>query len=358
MIYNVSVNQMFVINGRFLTRRITGVERYGREVTKRLVDRIRIIKPEGELRNGWGHYWEQVGLPRQLEPDEVLWSPANTGPLSVQNQVVTIHDVSVIDHPEWFNSAFAAWYRWLLPKLVARAAFVLAASSYSYIRLVHAFQICGEKIKVVPGGVDLSFFHPSIDEEQRKVRLKYSLSMPYILFVGTLEPRKNLAGLLRAWRRFSDEECGVELVIAGTTGAAFRHDPMNSIPPGVKSLGYVPNEDLPGLYSGAEVFVLPSRYEGFGLTALEAMACGTPVIASNEAALPEVVGNAGWLVDSKSSKNQEEEIVWAMRCLLEDTKLHEEFRKKGFERARQFSWDKTAQETLTVLEQVGSYVNQ
>ncbi len=354
MVYNVSMNRIIVINGRFLTRRITGVERYGNEVTKRLTDPIRIIKPNSALKGGWGHYWEQVNLPRSIKSHEVLWSPANTGPLSVQKQVVTIHDACVIDHPEWFHPGFAAWYRWLLPRLVARAAYVLATSSYSYIRLVDVFQMYADKIKVVPGGVDLDFFHPRLGEEQGRVRVKYGLSLPYVLFVGTLEPRKNLAGLLRSWKRISPAKFGCELVIVGTSGAAFRQDSVNAVPPGVRFLGYVPDEDLPGLYSAAEVFVLPTHEEGFGLTALEAMACGTPVIASNVAALAEVVGNAGWLIDPMSGENREEEIRWAIRCLLESTELREQLRNRGFERARQFSWDRTAQDTLKILEQVGS----
>jgi glycosyltransferase involved in cell wall biosynthesis len=199
----------------------------------------------------------------------------------------------------------------------------------------------------------MDFFHPATDEDQRKVRLKYNLHMPYVLFVGSLEPRKNLAWLINSWRKFSLLKEGLELVVAGTNGAAFRRDPPDWIPPEVKLLGYVPDEDLPGLYSGAEVFILPSRYEGFGLTALEAMACGTPVITLRAAALPEVVGDAGWLIDSKNDKSEEaEEIAWATHRLTEDTDLREEYSKKGLEQARKFSWDKTARDTLAVLEQV------
>src|SRR5215208_7066545 len=141
-----------VVNGRFLARRVTGVERYGREILHYIGSNSRV---ESTRRQGWmGHAWEQFILPARLGPHSILWSPANTGPLLVQNQALTIHDLSPLEHPEWFRPSFAGWYRLLLPILVRRVRRVLTPSEYVKRKVIKRFGI--QNVTVTPNAVDLS----------------------------------------------------------------------------------------------------------------------------------------------------------------------------------------------------------
>ena len=327
-----------VVNGRFLTRRVTGVERYGREVLHSLEDRCRIERPSRSL-NGWmGHAWEQLVLPGRIHSDAVLWSPANTGPLLVRNQVLTIHDLSPLEHPEWFRSSFAAWYRLFLPRLAPRVRRIIVPSDYVKQKVMRRFALPSEKIITIPEGVDASKFRP-MDVPNGMER--------YVLFVGTLEPRKNLAGLLSAWDKIKGKHADVSLVIAGGAGRVFRQDRHSACAERVRWAGYVPEEALPSLYAGADLFVLPSLDEGFGLTALEAMACGTPVLVSDGGALPEVVGEAGMIFSLSDPVG----LSNAMSECLSEPVLRASLREKGLSRAAQFSWQTTADSVWKALDE-------
>ncbi len=344
----MTMNESFVVNARCLTRRTGGVERYARAVTKRLGERVWLAAPTGRWQGSWGHAWEQVALPRLLTETEALWSPANSGPLRVSKQAVTIHDVSVWDHPEWYRRDFAAWYRYLLPRLAQTAAVVITCSSYSYIRIKERLRICDRKIAVVPCGVDRAIFHSYSCEDQGKIRRKYRLPGVYLLAVGSPGPRKNLFRLLRAWEISGlGGEAGLVLVGANARTLRGGLGPIE-LPGGVRSLGYVSDADLARLYSGAAAYVLPSLQEGFGLTVLEAMACGAPVIASRSAALPEVVGNAGLLIDPLN----EAELAWAMRTILEDSALRQALIARGTAKVCDYSWEQTAESIWTILERI------
>jgi glycosyltransferase involved in cell wall biosynthesis len=327
-----------LVNARSFGRRVTGVERYAREVTARLGNRIDLVGTSATQGFG-GHCWEQIALPRRMNKGTILWSPANSGPLAVSDQVVTIHDLSVIDHPEWFERCFAAWYRFLLPRLAQRASVVITDSNYSKIRIQEGFRISEEKIIVAPCGVDVEKFRPQSESRHDLVRRKYALPKVYALYVGTLEPRKNLRRLLNAWAQVEEEIQPLELVIAGVSGRPFQksQDHGSSVKR-IQFVGYVADEDLPALYSGARMYILPSLYEGFGLTAIEAMACGTPVIASDTTAIPEVVAEAGLCV----SPWDEAALGLAIVTLWRETGLSEELAGRGLRRMRTFTWEKTA----------------
>lgn len=321
------MSREIVVNGRFLSRPITGVERYGREITKLFTGKYRI---ETTHLNGIaGHAWEQFILPGRLTHDSILWSPANTGPLSIRNQALTIQDLSALEHPEWFRSAFAAWYRFFLPVLARRVRMIFVPSEYVRQKVQARFGVTN--VLAIHSGVDTTFFHPSVHQ--------FVSDMPerYILFVGSLEPRKNLPVLIHAWDQIRREFPEVALVIAGAPGHVFRHV---HLPRGVTNLyfaGHV-GAELPGLYANAELFVLPSLDEGFGLPVLEAMACGTPVIVSNGGALPEVVGDAGLIFDLSGPDT----LTRTMRSCLSDAHLRASLAEKGLARAKTFSWKRTA----------------
>jgi glycosyltransferase involved in cell wall biosynthesis len=211
------------------------------------------------------------------------------------------------------------------------------------------------RVAVVYGGVD-SGFHPIEDEATlQAARVKYGLFSPFILYVGTIEPRKNLGRLLRAYTRLRAKyKTPHRLVVAGGLGWLYQ-DVLREIDElasehEVIFLGRVPDEDLPTLYSLADVFAFPSLYEGFGLPPLEAMACGVPVVCSNTSSLPEVVGDAGILV----SPYDIDALSEAIAGLLEDPARRSELAARGRERARLFTWERSARQLLAIYKRVGA----
>ncbi|WP_324715314.1 glycosyltransferase family 1 protein [Carboxydochorda subterranea] len=343
---------MIAVNGRFLRQRVTGVQRYARELTRRLGPQVRLVAPGVAAEGLPGHLWEQAVLPARLSRRDLLWSPANTGPLAVARQVVTIHDLAAVEHPEWFSGAFARWYAIFWPRLVRRVEAVLTVSEFSKGRLVERFGLPPERVRVVPNGVD-ERFAPQEEEAIQTVRRRLGLPEAYVLMVASHDPRKNLARVLQAWRSIQKAYEGVELVVAGAAHRAFRvpqasePGPANSLSR-VRFIGYVDDADLPALYAGARLFVYPSLYEGFGLPVLEAMACGVPVVTSATGPMPEVAGDAAILVDP----HDPEAIADAVRRLLDSAQLRSALGSKGVARARLFTWDKAAAELRRALDEL------
>ena len=326
-----------VVNGRFLSRRVTGVERYGREILSLIGSRCRV---ETTRSNGVpGHLWEQSILPTKLTSNSLLWSPANTGPLLVRNQVLTIHDLSPLAHPEWFRKSFAAWYRLFVPVLAKQARVIFTPSKYVRQKVMERFGV--HNVIVAPNGINTVLFHPGAKQYM------YQLPAEFILFVGTMQPRKNLPILLKAWNDVKDEYKNLWLILAGGKERIFEKIEFNSSER-VRYLGYVPEDGLPGLYAKATLFVLPSFEEGFGLPVLEAMACGIPVIASDGGALPEIIGDAGLIFDCSDYK----QLSNAIRECLENRNLHSSMIAKGFDRAGKFSWQASSELIWNALNEV------
>jgi glycosyltransferase involved in cell wall biosynthesis len=318
-----------VVNGRFLTRRVTGVERYGHEILRYMGSSCRV---ESTHSQGWrGHAWEQFMLPTKLNRNSILWSPANTGPLMIHNQALTIHDLSPLEHPEWFRRSFAAWYGLFLPILAKRVRKIFTPSEYVKQKVMTRFDV--RNVTVTPNGIDHSLFCPEAKQ------FKFDLPEYYVLFVGSLEPRKNLDHLLRAWHEIKNIFKETWLIIVGVSGNVFRVVDFSQEIERVRFLGYIEDGVLAGLYANATLLVLPSQDEGFGLPALEAMASGTPVIVSDGGALPEIVDEAGLifcLSDPVGLKN-------AIRECLSNARLRSELKEKGLARAKNFSWERSAE---------------
>jgi glycosyltransferase involved in cell wall biosynthesis len=334
-------------NTRTLTAPFTGVQRYVSEILAALSGRIDVVGPRRPSQGISGHLWEQAVLPGLLE-GRLLWSPSNTGPLRVRRQVLTVHDLVPVEHPEWVGRRFGAWYRYLQPKLIPSVRRVIAISNFTREAILAHFRVPAERVVMIHNGVERRF-HPRCDAEKRAAQEHCRIPTPhYILSVGSLESRKNLRRLLLAWRaiapRVPHEIC---LVLAGKRGASqvFPQLDLDPVPERVHFTGHVPDEHLPALMSGALAFAYPSIYEGFGLPPLEAMACGTPVVTSRTTAMPEVVGDAALLVDPLN----EEELADALLRVVESTELRAQLRARGLQRAAQFSWERAAQETLRVL---------
>jgi len=335
------------VNTRILASPTTGVQRYLTELLER-IPTVQTLAPVRRLAGLAGHAWEQGILPAHAR-GTVLWSPSNTGPLAVHNQVVTIHDVVPLEHPEWLNARFAAWYRFLIPRLARRAARVIAVSEFTKERLLAYSKVDPDKITVVHSGVGKQFSpRPACDVARARAALSIP-DGPYVLAVGSLEPRKNLGRLLAAWARLLQGlPANVSLVVTGGKGkqTVFADVPeLRCLPERVHLTDYAPDEVLPGLYTGASVFVYPSVYEGFGLPPLEAMACGTPVIVGNRASLPEVVGDAGVSVNPYDI----DAIATAIAQVLVDPAIRAKLAPAALQRASRFSWDRAATQTWNVL---------
>ncbi|HLM26448.1 MAG TPA: glycosyltransferase family 1 protein [Thermoleophilaceae bacterium] len=316
------------------------MERVARELATRLPrlrpGGYRVLAPPPALAHRAGHLWEQAALPAAARRFALLLSPANTAPLAAPNNAVCAFDAAAVRHPEWYGRGYARWQATLLPRLARRARLLVAASTFGRGELIEVLGAAPERVAVVPLGVD-ERFRPDADPEP--ARRAHRLERPYVLAVGTRVVRKNLDVLREAEARL--DALGVELVVAGSGRGYMRAE---AEPPG-RPLGYVGEEQLPGLYAGARAVVVPSRYEGFGLPCLEAMATGTPVVAAAATALPETCGGAALLADPDDPAA----FADALMRLIEDERLHAERRAAGLKRAAGFSWDRTARELDGVL---------
>ena len=327
-----------LINARVTARAtITGVERWALELTPRLraldPGRYAVAKPPPAAASRVpGHAWEQLALPARAASigARLIFSPANLAPLAWPRNVVLIHDAAPLRRPEAYSAAYAGWHRRLGGAVARRALAVVTVSEFSRRELVQRAGLDPERVTVVRGGVDPRF-SPAADPEPAGASL--GLDRPYVLTLGTDDGRKNLGSLELAAAQLRAE--GIDLVAAGDARAHFN---ATAPTPGLKRLGYISEPDLPGLYSGALAFVLPSLYEGLGLPCLEAMASGVPVIAADRGALPETCGDAALLVDPEDH----EEIARALQRVLADEQLRARLTAAGLERAREFTWTAAA----------------
>jgi glycosyltransferase involved in cell wall biosynthesis len=278
-----------------------------------------------------GHAWEQLVLPVKARHASVLLNPANLAPLAHPRNAIILYDAAALRDPAWYSRAYVAWQRAMLPALARRALHVVTVSEFSKGELVDLLGADPEKITVIPCGVD-ERFSPHARTAPR--------DRPYVLCVASHTARKNLAAL--GPTALALRERGMELVVVGG------HRPQFTPEPGLDALtlaGYVDDAELPGLYAQAELFVLPSRYEGFGLPVIEAMAAGTPVVCTDAGALPETTGGAARLTPLDP-----EAIRDAVLAVLDDDAEKARLRTAGLARAALFTWDRMARELHALLE--------
>jgi glycosyltransferase involved in cell wall biosynthesis len=285
---------------------------------------------------------------------DIVHDPTGIFPLALTSsrKVVSIHDVFSYVSPETSTAADRLIYRLWLPLAVRRTDAVITVSLQSKKDILRYLPVRADMMTVIPEAAG-SNFQPMPRVNVETILKKNGIDFPYILYVGSVEPRKNLLRLLKAYARVRESLSGRKLVVVGARNI-WLSTPLTeeirrlNIEPWVHFTGYVEDEDLPAFYNGADVFVFPSLYEGFGLPVLEAMGCGTPVITSNVSSLPEVAGDAAVLVDPYNIEG----IASAMQQVLEDPHLSNELREKGLARAKQFSWERTARETIAVYKRV------
>ena len=272
-----------------------------------------------------------------------LWSPTIRAPVSVRRQVITIHDASPLDHPEWFRRGVVAQWRTLVRAQVRRSAHIVTVSEFSRGRIVARLGVPDDRVSVVPCGVDQRFL-ASGEDDVTELRGRLRLPDRFVLFVGSRDPRKNLDLLLEAWAT-AGLPPDVHLLVAGGSARTFTDTMTGVHPPQVRPLGYVDDVDLPALYAAATVFAFPSHYEGFGDHPLEAMAAGTPVVAlENTPAVVEVVDDAARLVPDDSTA-----LGRTLLDLLHDGDAREELARAGRARAAGFTWDRAAELLRGVL---------
>jgi glycosyltransferase involved in cell wall biosynthesis len=311
-----------------------------------------VIRPPAALAHAAGHAWEQLALPLAARGAELLLSPANLAPLADPRNVVVIHDTAPFQDPGWYGRAYGAWHRALVPRVARRARLVIVPSEYVRAELAELFGLALERVRVVAPGVDAAFRNPA---DPAPLLRRLGIKRPYVLALGTEGPRKNLALLDAIAPTLAND--GVEVVIAGSSrpylpGGSARTGryatQTRQTPPSVRGvarrLGYVADADLPALYAGAAAFAMPSLYEGFGLPCVESMAAGTPVVASDRAALPEACGGAAVLSDPRDPD------AFAAALLSAAGAERERLVTAGRERAAELSWERTAEGVDRALE--------
>ncbi|MCG9966625.1 glycosyltransferase family 4 protein [Pelotomaculum terephthalicicum JT] len=316
---------------------------------------VEIINSRNLLGKVNSNLWFQLILPsiiKKYRIDLFHGTMSITPILSDVPSVVTIYDLVLEIFPKTMH-----WKNWLPLKILMKnsankASRIIAISENTKKDIIKYFGISPDKIKVIYLGVDKNFSSQK-NKNDENILIRYNLLPGYILTVGTLEPRKNLIRLLNAYKMIVVSEDSIpKLVIVG--GQGWLKEDINKVidtlglTEKVVLTGYVSDSDLPALYRNASVFVYPSLYEGFGLPPLEAMACGTPVISSNVSSIPEVVGDAGLLIDPY----RPEEVARAITLVLKDNGLRVRLNRTGLNRAGLFTWDKTARETIKLYQEV------
>jgi glycosyltransferase involved in cell wall biosynthesis len=291
--------------------------------------------PQLVLYESW-HYLGRPRVERATGPVDVIHATGVAIPPRSAPLVVTVHDLSYLVYPKHFSRAGLRFFRRALKLVRVRADLVLCSSEAT---LEHCVQVGlpRERLRHVPLGVQID---RADDADVARVRERYGLAGPYVLWTGTVEPRKNLPGLLAAWERLRTD---AELVLVGPRG----WNEELRLPAGVKTLGFVPGDDLRALYAGAEAFCFPSLMEGFGFPVIEAMAQGTPVITSAGTSTEELARDAGLLVDPRDPGA----IAAALRRVLSDPSLAAELREAGARRAAEYTGERNADLVLAAYEE-------
>ena len=302
--------------------------------------------------------WTHLRLSAEMavRPPDVLFVPAHVLPLiHPRRSVVTVHDLGYLAYPEAHKTGDRRYLDWSTRWNARRAEFVIADSAATQADLIRAYGVDERKIRVIHLGRDESLAPVRDAQVLAEVQARYGIAAHYVLYVGTLQPRKNLARLIEAFARAAAAPAfaGIQLVLAGKKGwlydDLFAQVERMGLAGRVIFPGYIDDADLPALLSGAPAFVFPSLYEGFGIPVLEAGACGVPVITSNTSSLPEVAGDAALLVDP----HDVDAIAEAMTRLVTGEALRADLSWRGLANVQRFSWEKCARETLAVLLEAG-----
>jgi glycosyltransferase involved in cell wall biosynthesis len=340
-----------VVNGRYRVHHITGIQRYAHEIASRMPDDLEIVQPE-RAKGPIGHLWEQTILPTACH-GRLLWNPSPSGPILYPRHVVTVHDLFVMEHPEWYSSTYARWQSFQLAQLTRKAVHIIAVSHYTKSRLVSVLGLDPCRITVIQNGLTSGCSRTGQDAIDAAHAALHLPSRRYVLTLSSLETRKNLRTVLHAWsialKNLPDD---VWLVLAGSSAdrKVYADHALDTNAPRIFFTGYVPDEHLAGLYSGASLFLFPSLAEGFGIPVLEAMACGVRVITSANSSLSEVGGDLATYVDPMDAI----QIAHLVVKMLKDGAHPDNPFEPAILRANTFSWTEAARKTQSTLKQAAS----
>lgn len=354
------------INGRFLTKQITGEQRYALELTQ-AIDSILdqrdheehwcFLVPKGtrlpenavykhiglkEVGYLHGHAWEQFELPFYSK-GSLLLNFCDMAPIFKSNQIVTIHDMALKDHPEFFTKVFLNWHKFVFSFTVHRSKKICTVSNFSKSRLMKYYHLPSNGVCIVPCACSGIFKRDALGIDIYK---KWNLdkNKKIILAVSSMSPNKNFKGVVEAFEYLNNDD--VQIVIAGGANPKVFASHKKSINPNIKYVGYVTDDELLMLYKCADCFIYPSFYEGFGLPPLEAMTNGCPVVVSEQDALKETCGKAAVYCNPSNPKN----IAEGINSLIDNDKLRTNQIKLGYEQSEKFSWEKSAKVYLSVIE--------
>jgi glycosyltransferase involved in cell wall biosynthesis len=355
------MHKKIILNGRFLTRPITGVQRYAYELFAQFnrllsepeyrdLELTCLVPPETATLPAWerlslqragrnhGNLWEQIDLP-WLAGGDLLFSPANTGPFSYANQALTWHDAAVFAVPEAYSRAFRAKYWVIFKSLARRARLLLTDSRFSQRELARYLGLPLEKFQVILLGGD----HLAQVESDPTILTRLGLTHGnYFLTVASQSRHKNFAAVIQAARSLPESEF---LAVGGSFSQVFQADEPLQLPPNLRLPGYLTDAEIKALYEHALAYLFPSFYEGFGLPVLEALNSDCPVICSSAASLPEVAGDAALYFDPRDATS----LVTVLQRFLTDPTLRLQLQSRGRQQAEGFSWEKTARQTLDAL---------
>lgn len=300
----------------------------------------------------YGRFLETAFIER--EKLDVFYSPVPYLPLNYKGRaIVSVHDLSVLKYPEWHPPSFVKESKKIVPQSLSMAKKIIAVSNSIKDDLIDLFKISKKKIAVIYQGLDKRFFDRVSAEEKERVKKKFNIKKDYILFMGTLEPRKkNLLALVEVFETINKKKRNFQLVLAGKRGFEFKKLEQKINESKFKNdiilPGYIEADDLNGLFQAAKIFVYPCFYAGFALVILEAFASELPAVASRIPAITEVIKDEAILVNPKNLQ----EMVEGIEKIIEEENLRAELKEKGLKRAKNFDWGKCALETVKILEDV------
>lgn len=339
---------MIVVNARFLSQEITGVQRYGMEISRALKKQntsIQFVCPKDiihkslaeelgaiQIGNMTGHLWEQIELPAYLKSKKspLLINLANTAPILYRNKISTIHDIAFEKFPRNYSWRFRLAYKKIIPIIIKSSKKIFTVSEFSKKEICTLYNISPQSVEVAPNAASSIFIRNKSENANKK---------NYILSTSSLTHQKNFIGLINAFSLLHNQEC--ELFLVGSINRSFApKELLNKITSNsrIKFLGRVTDSELVKLYSEARAFVFPSFYEGFGIPPLEAQACGCPVICSNTASLPEVCDDSALYFDPYNITDMADKID----LLLSDQTISNELIVKGYDNIKRFSWEDSA----------------
>ncbi len=347
---------MLFVNARFLSQKITGVQRFAIEISLRLKEKLKdqvvFVAPHNILQKEIakqlevqligkhkGYIWEQFELPRYLKRygAPMLLNLCSIAPYCYNNNIITVHDITFERYPKTFATSFRIFYHFLIPLLCRKANKIITVSNFSREEISSFYNLDAQKFAVIYNAVGNNF--TSIPDNKLKRN-------NYFLAVSSVKENKNFAAILTAFERLNIEECNLYII------GDYASDSFNSIDldlykrnKRIKFLGRVSDDDLVKYYSNAIAFVFPSLYEGFGIPAIEAQACGCPVIASNCSSLPEILEKSAIFCDPFDVND----ITKCMRSVYFDDVLRKNTIEQGFKNIKRFSWEKSAMQIVDLV---------